>query len=346
MKKFLLVVALATFLFTARTATAAHKFRLVGNGTPGSLLFIFAEEFAESVNTLSQGELVIEPYAAGVLFPVFETFDNIANGVVDMELLFGLYWTGKDPHFNLLSRPGCPIRTFEEAAYLESKLLDWQNKLYSRFGITHLGAINVNTINEQLLSTVPIDNLEDIKGKKIRSSGFGAKFYGALGASTVSLSAPEVYPAFQTRNIDAGEWTMWEDNMRMGLHEVVSYVLDPALHCGIIEYMPLCVNTKKWEALPQHLKDIVQVAREQALFRASQLYIEEIKAKEKWKALPNIKIVTWNEEDTKKAREVGLGLMLEECNKTDLGKEYLEIYRGVLWELGYKDEAAFLGYKS
>jgi hypothetical protein len=36
--------------------------------------------------------------------------------------------------------------------------------------------------------------------------------------------------------------------------------------------------------------------------------------------------------------------VVEECNKTPEGKEFLEIYRTVLWDLGYKDEAKELGY--
>jgi TRAP-type mannitol/chloroaromatic compound transport system substrate-binding protein len=262
-----------------------------------------------------------------------------------METVFGLYWTGKDANFNLLSRPGCPIRTVEEAVYLESKLRDWQNKLYSKFGISYLGTLMDTSVNEQLLSTVPLNSIEDLKGKKVRSSGFGAKFYAALGATTVSLSASEVYSAFQTKNIDAGEWTSYEENTRMALQEVVKYVIDPAQHCGLIEYMPLCVNAAKWKELPQHLKDVVDAAREQTLFKASLLYIDEMKAKEKWKAMPNIEIVTWSEAEQKKAREVGLKMMAEEGNKTEMGKEYLEIYRNVLWELGYKDEAKLLGHQ-
>jgi TRAP-type mannitol/chloroaromatic compound transport system substrate-binding protein len=301
--------------------------------------------FAETVYTLSGGELAIEVFASGVLFPVFDTFDAASNGVIEMHMLFGLYWPGKDPHFNLLSRPGCPITTFMEAAYLEEQLLEWQNRLYNPHGQTYLGPFTVSTVFEQLMSTVPIRTIEDLQGLRIRSSGFGARFFNALGATAVSLPLPELYPAFQTGAIDAGEWTSWEDNMRLGFHEVVSYVVDPSLHCGIIEYMALVVNTAAWEALPQRIQNIIQVAREQAIYRSSLVYIDEIRAKRRWAELPNIEIITWSDEDMRRARETGLTLLREEAEQTELGMEFLTIYRNTLWDLGHTEEALVLGFQ-
>ena len=342
--RFVLALSLVFMLFAASTSFAAHKWRLASHAMPGTSQFRLAEVFCQTVNTLSEGELVIEPYAAGVLFPVFDTFDNVANGVVEAGMAYSAYWTGKDPVFTLTTRPGCPLSTFAEGAYLENKLEEHYKKLYGKFGIEFLGYVQVSPMYEQLMSVTPIRSLEDVKGKKIRTSGFGALYYRALGATTVSLSAPEIYTAFQTKNIDAAEWTFWDDNMRMGFHEVSLYVLDPALHNGTCDYLPLFVNPGKWEKLPQHLKDIVIVARDRARYESSLIYVDEVIAREKWQAMPNIEYVRWSDADEKKAREIGLGLVLEECNKTEEGKKYLEIYRNTLWELGYKDEAKFLGH--
>lgn len=343
MKKFFAVLVLV--LAMASAASASETWRTVTHAMPGTVQQKIVEDFCETVKTLSQGELVIEPFAAGVLFPVFETFDNLANGVVDMAMVYGAYWPGKDPGFILTTRPGCPLSTFAEGAYLDEKLEGYFGKLYAKYGIQYLGHFMESPIYEQLMSVVPIDTLEDLKGKKIRTSGFGARYYAALGATTVSLPAPEIYPALQTKNIDAAEWTFWDENMRMNFHEVVTYVIDPAFQNGTCEYFPLTVNQGKWDALPQHLKDIVLVARDRARYLSAMVYVDEIKSREQWKSLSNIKVVKWSDEDQKKARAVGQALVKEECEKTPEGKEYLEIYRNTLWELGYKDEAKNLGYE-
>jgi TRAP-type mannitol/chloroaromatic compound transport system substrate-binding protein len=346
MKKTLALLLIISFvLVSASTALAAKvNWRLVTHAMPGTEQQIIAEKFCETVKTLSGGEFVIEPFAAGVLFPVFETFDAVANGVVDSAMVYSAYWPGKDPLFNFTTQPGSPLSTYAEGAYLAEKLEPWFEKLYAKHRIKYLGHAMVSPLYEQLMSVVPINGIEDLKGKKIRTSGIGAQFYRALGATTVSLSAPEIYTAFQTKNIDAAEWTFWDENMRMGFHEVATYVVDPAFQNGTCEYFPLVVNPSRWDSLPQEYKDIVMVARDRIRYLSAMVLVPEMKAKQKWEAMPNITVVRWSAEDEAKARAAGHALMVEECSKSPEGQEFLEIYRTTLWELGYADDAKALGY--
>ena len=345
MKKLVVFLAFVFVLVSSQSSFAAYKWRAVTHSSPGTEQLRIFEEFADTVKVLSKGELVIDVFAAGVLFPVFETFDNVANGVVDASMVFSAYWTGKDPVFNFSTRPGCPIGTFAEAAYLDQQLEKWWSKLYSKHGLKYLGYMEESPIYEQLMSRVPLRSMADLKGKKIRTSGFSAMYYRSMGATTVSLSGPEIYTAFQTKNIDAAEYTFWDENMKMGFHEVVKYVVDPALHNGTCDYAPLVVNPKKWEELPQHLKDVVIVARDRARFSSAMILVDEMKAREKWKAMPGMEIIRWSDKDLKDARALGMKMILDESNKSAEGKEFVKIYSKTLFELGYKDEAKVLGYK-
>ncbi|MGC9490709.1 MAG: TRAP transporter substrate-binding protein [Thermovirgaceae bacterium] len=347
MKKILAVTLMIAVVLAGANAAFAAKvnWRLVTHAMPGTEQQRIAEVFCETVAELSGGEFVIEAFPAGVLFPVFETFDNLRNGVVQASMVYGAYWPGKDPLFTLQTRPGCPIGTYAEAAYVNEQLFEWWEALYAKHGIKYLGHLMVSPLYEQLMSTKPVRSLADVKGLRIRTSGFGARFYDALGATTVSLSAPEIYTALQTKNIDAAEWTFWDENMRMGFHEVVDYVVDPAFQNGTCEYFPLTVNPAAWEALSDEFKDIVYAARDRARYLAAMVLVPELKAKQKWAELEGMEIITWNEEDQAKAREIGQQLVYDECMKTPEGQEYLKVYRTALWELGYKEEAKNLGYE-
>ncbi|HCL80210.1 MAG TPA: hypothetical protein DIC53_09620 [Synergistaceae bacterium] len=346
MKKFLVLLAVLVLSMSGIQSASAAKvnWRLVTHAMPGTEQQHIAEVFCETVKTLSKGEFVIEPFAGGVLFPVFESFDAIANGVVDAGLVYSAYWTGKDPLFTLTTQPGNPLGTFAEAAYFADKLEPWFAKLYAKHRITYLGHAVISPIREQFMSVVPINTLEDLKGKKVRTAGFGARFYEALGATTISLAAPEIYTAFQTKNIDAAEWTFWDENLRMGFHEVAKYVIDPAIHTGAHENWPLLVNPGRWDSLSQENKDILLAARDVMRYHAAMLYVLEVKARQRWREVPGITIKSWSPEDEVKASDVGNALVIEECNKSAEGKEFLDIYRSTLWELGYKDQAKKLGY--
>lgn len=79
MKRMLLVLMSVLILVLVSQSVFAAKvnWRLVTHAMPGTEQQKIAEEFAETVKTLSGGDFVISVYPAGVLFPVFETFDNV-----------------------------------------------------------------------------------------------------------------------------------------------------------------------------------------------------------------------------------------------------------------------------
>jgi len=346
MKKTLVIILTALFFIAGSQAFAAEKvnWRLVTHAMPGTEQQRIAEVFSETVKTLSNGNFVIETYPAGMLFPVFETFDNLANGVVNAAMVYSAYWTGKDPLFNFTTQPGSPLSTYAEGAYLVEQIEPWFEKLYAKYRIKYLGHAMVSPLYEQLMSVVPIDSIDKLQGLRIRASGMGGQYYRALGASPVSLSAPEIYTALQTKSIEAAEWTFWDENMRMGFHEVVTYVKDPAFQNGTCEYFPLVVNPRSWDSLSDEYKEIVLAARDRIRYLSAMVYNHEIMAREKWKAMPKITVVRWSPEDEAKARSVGTKLIYEEAQKSPEGQEFLEIYRKTLWDLGYKEQARELGY--
>ena len=199
MRKPLAILFTVVFLFAASVGAGAQeiKWRLVTHAMPGTEQQRIAEVFCETVKTLSGGKFVIMPYAAGVLFPVFESFDGVANGVVDAAMVYSAYWTGKDPLFTLTTQPGSPLGTYAEGAYLAEQLEPWFEKLYEKHRIKYLGHAMVSPINEQLMSVTPINTIEDVKGKKIRSSGFGALFYRTLACPiSESYTRQQFLPAF------------------------------------------------------------------------------------------------------------------------------------------------------
>ena len=72
---------------------------------------------------------------------------------------------------------------------------------------------------------------------------------------------------------------------------------------------------------------------------------EAAKTKQQWLA-KGVDIITLPQEDVVKMREIAANVLNEWGKKNAECQEYLELYAEVLNELGYKTEAATLGYKA
>ena len=112
---------------------------------------------------------------------------------------------------------------------------------------------------EQIWSKRPINTLDDIKGLKIRAAGLSMDLWDKLDASVVLLTGGEVLPALQRGMIDATEFLEPSFDYTMGLHEVCKYRFGPPIHMSN-NIFQLLVKTQSWEALPDHLKAIVEKA--------------------------------------------------------------------------------------
>ena len=301
--------------------------------------------FCEMVKKASKGRLIIEPYGAGVLFPVPESFDAVRDNVVQMAMVWGGYWAGKDPVFALSgSRPGDPIDEFSENFYLSEKEYPLVAKVYEKYHVKFLGGFDFGP-HEILCSVKPIRSLADFKGKKIRSAGIGATFYSALGAAAVSLSAPEIYQALQLGTVDAAEYNDWLVNKEMGLDEVTKFVIEPALHIGSCDDKDLLVNPKAWAELPDDLKSIVIMGRDAARYLSATAYgVESKRAKLAW-IKRGIKIIHLPEKDVKEMRGIAAKVILDFAKKSPQTAEYVATYAKTLNDLGYTEEARALGFK-
>jgi len=324
-----------------------YKWRMVTHQIPGTARYEgTVVPFVKAVDEITGGRLVIEPFGANVLFPNDETFDMVKNGVVELAAIYTGFWTGKDPVFALGGGtiPGDPIASFDEHFYRSDRLQPIIDQAYEKHGIKNLGAFDYAP-EEILISKVPIRSLEDFKGKNIRAAGVASLYYGKLGASAISLSAPEIYTGLQLGTVDAAEFNDYLVNGEMGLDEVTKYVVDPALHVGPSTDKELIVNPKAWDELPDDLKAALYVARDKVRYESAIAYgVESRKAMKEWEENSDIEFIQLPEEDVEEMRRLGFELLNDYKEKSDLSREYVEEYAEVLAELGYTEEAKILGY--
>lgn len=321
------------------------RWRMVTHQIPGTSRYDETVlPFVECVEESSEGLLLIEPFGGDNLFPTTETFDAIADGTVQIAAIYSGYWTGKDPVFGLVPGiPGDPIVEYDEHVERNEELQPLITEAYEKFGIESLGFFDYAP-PEILMSQVPIDSTDDFKGLNIRAAGTAGAFYGALGASAISLSAPEIYTGLQLGTVDAAEYNDFLVNQEMGLEEVTKYVIQPALHVGANSDKDLIANPEDWASLPKNLKDTVLECRDLAREKSATNYVNaNEEAKQDW-IDAGVEITTLPDAEVEKMRKVAASWLLEYKDSSKLTSKYVDEYARVLNDLGYAEQAESLGF--
>ena len=218
------------------------------------------EQLADEVWKMSNGRLKITFHAANELVPNTELYDAVEKGTVDFAFNAGAYWRGQHPIFDV--EYGLPFGPRDvadnRALFLDFGLLEiMQDYARENTNLYYLYPFVEGPLG--LYSKVPITKPEDFQGLKVRTIGMFADVATLLGASVVSMPLTEVYTALATGVVDAGGVGTSFGGWGLRLQENTDYLLDPFAsyaHSGG-NYV---VNKDSWDALPDDLKRIVEIA--------------------------------------------------------------------------------------
>ncbi|MEL6924171.1 MAG: TRAP transporter substrate-binding protein, partial [Bacteroidota bacterium] len=108
-----------------------------------------------------------------------------------------------------------------------------------------------------------INSIDDFAGLKMRIPGLGGKVLQKAGGTAVLSPGSELYTNLERGIIDATEWIGPYHDYSMGFHEIAKYYYAPGWHEAgtALEFI---FNKKKYDALPNDLKSILQSAAARA----------------------------------------------------------------------------------
>ena len=216
------------------------------------------EAFVDYARRASNGRLDIEIFTPGTVVPTMELFEAVGTGMLEMGHSLPAYEGGKMPVFNI--GYGLPY-TFDNhnemsVYYYDLGLLDIMRAEAAKQNVYFLGPTMSHHVT--LLTKKPIRKIEDFKGLKLRSTGLVADVMTKAGASCVFLPGAEIYPSLEKGVIDGTHWGAEGAMYSMGFHEVTKYDLTP--HMQRSATLEVFVNMDKWNALPDDLKAILEMA--------------------------------------------------------------------------------------
>jgi len=260
MKRIGIVLALAALLgsLTGPPAHAQTVWKLQSLLNPGYMGTDAEMWFAGEVDKRTGGKLKITVYPGAALgFAGPRILTVVGQGLLESAQMWGAHVSGDLRLAEVIELPGLIPYDIPLRKKIVQTVLPAQEKAMERFGVLPFASGQVEPRN--IYSRKPIRSLADLKGLKLRAQGVvETEFTRAIGATPVTLSWEEVYPAMQQGVIDA-YWVTHSATFNAKLFEVAKFCYEVGL--GGANWF-IVVNRAALDRLPPDVKQTVLALRQ------------------------------------------------------------------------------------
>ena len=287
------LAALAAGVCSMQTLTAHGqeiKWRTAAPVPEGNFLYeSFMKPFAENVDKLTNGEVKIEVYGAGVLVPPLRIHEAVQEGTIDAGHTSGTYIINIDPANSILgSHPG----GMGPEAMMHWLYEGGGQELWTKFRRETMGLhpliAGIGTTEILAQSTRPIRTCDDFKGLKHRTAGAWATILNEkFGGTGIVVPAGEIFTMLERKGIDSLEWATPGANLVEGFHRIAKYIIVPGVHANSFPW-EVVVKAETWDALPEERKTQLEAAAKLTTFQSYLKFgADDIKAMKTFKSGEN-----------------------------------------------------------
>lgn len=213
-----------------------------------------AESWAKEIEKRSAGNVKISLFPGGTLTPADQCFDGAVKGISDICMSAFAYNRGRFPVMEALDLPlGYPN------GRVATRVANDFYQIMKPKALESVKVLYLHAHGPGLLHTKkPVKTLEEVKGMKIRSTGFSAKVVAALGGVPVAMPQGETYEALSKGIVDG---TIGPIEVLKGWKqaEVVKSTTD-CFDVGYTTVFFVVMNLKKWNALAPDVRKVLDDA--------------------------------------------------------------------------------------
>jgi TRAP-type mannitol/chloroaromatic compound transport system substrate-binding protein len=256
-------VSAATVIgLTATGADAQKKVRWKLHAAFGQNVAVIGpppHRVADAIKAMSGGNFDIKVFEPGALTGGYAYYDPVSKGAIDAAWGTPGANQGKNSAYAFISTwPFGPAAPEFAAWMIYGGGVKIAEELYAKDNIKYIlcGMIPPETsgwFREEVKS------LDQLKGKKMRFFGIGAKVMQKFGVSTQQLAAADIYPALERGTIDATEFSMPAIDRSLGFYQIAKFNYYPGWHQQSTSN-ELLVNMEKWKSLPKEYQAMIETA--------------------------------------------------------------------------------------
>ncbi|MDX9867427.1 MAG: TRAP transporter substrate-binding protein [Kiritimatiellia bacterium] len=227
-----------------------------------------AEAWAEEIGRRTQGKVRITVFCGGSLTKADQCYQGVVDGISDIGMSAFAYTRGRFP---LLEGLDLPVGYADGVS--ATRIV---NELCRAFAPKEIGDVKVLYVHAHgpgiLAAKRPVRTLADLKGAKVRATGFCAKVVESLGGSPVSMPQGDTYEALQKGVVDA-TFCPVETLKGWKQGEVVRSVTDSRC-IGYTTAFFVVINPERWASLPDEVKQVMETVSQEWVGRHGQAWNE------------------------------------------------------------------------
>ena len=208
------------------------------------------ERWKKEVEKRTNGKVVVNTFPGGTLLGAKNMMDGVIAGQADIGCLCMAYQPGRFVVTNATSLPlGLPNARV-------ASLTLWD--LYKKYNPRAFARVKVltmfTTAPANIMSKIPIRNLNDIKGVNLRASGGAVQILKAWGANQVGMPMSATPEALQ-KGVVKGLFSSLEVMKDFKFAETCRYA---TMTNTVIYPFAVVMNMDKWNALPKDVQKVME----------------------------------------------------------------------------------------
>lgn len=226
------------------------------------------EEWAKRLQEKTETDVEVQMFAGGTLLGAGDIFSGVAEGVADVGMDSPAYDIERFPLASVINlQLGYQCAQAASMAFLDL-LLEYKPQGFEGFKIVTA----FTTEPAHIQSKTAVDEISDLQGMELRTSGALTPLLESFGAAPVGLPMPEVAQALETGVIN-GYVSSREVMKDFGLATQVNYWTDYAF--GVSNTFVAVMDKERFERLPEDVQKAINDLRTDMARFASEYHDEE-----------------------------------------------------------------------
>ena len=215
-----------------------------------------AMDWAKEIETLTDNKVQITVFPGGTLTKAKQCYSGVVTGISDLGFSLFAYTRGRFPVMAAVDLPmGYPN------GKVASKVAQEFAKTFKPEELNDVKVLYLHAHGPGLLHTKkPVRKLEDLKGMKIRATGFSAKIVKALGGVPVAMPQPDTYDSLKKGTVE-GTFGPMEVLRGWKQAEVIKYTTE-CYGVGYTTTFFVVMNLDKWKSLPADIQKVFETVSE------------------------------------------------------------------------------------